>query len=119
MPSVEAVNGPPSGNSRNASPVGTVVAVIGVPEHAPVPFHTFLMYTLPEALKSAGAALLSCGTAKAKNALGEPTKLGINSPASALGTTPGPGKITFPPSTWMLKVIWGRLLPESSQVPTP
>src|SRR6266850_2127688 len=83
MPSVEAVNGPPSGNSRNASPVGTVVAVIGVPEHAPVPFHTFLMYTLPEALKSAGAALLSCGTAKAKNALGEPTKLGISSPASA------------------------------------
>src|SRR4051812_4045188 len=84
-----------------------------VVEQVPVPFQMLRVYALPVALKSAGLALLSCGTAKAKNALGEPTKLGVSSVAVA-----GSGKMTSTSSTLSLKTICGRFVPASSQVET-
>src|SRR2546421_6654074 len=82
------------------------------------------MYALPVALKSAGVALpggrqsgsppQSCGTAKAKYALGEPTKLGMSSFAAVgLGKTTS-GKFTPSPSL-NLKTVCGRFTPETSK----
>src|SRR5438477_13004907 len=71
------------------------------------------MYALPVALKSAGATFPSWGTAKAKYALGEPTKLGMSSLAVV-----GLGKTTSAPSSLNLKTICGRFTPESSHVDT-
>src|SRR3954451_25291003 len=83
-------------------PVGVSVAVIGVPAHLPVLFQMLRMYALPVALKSAGAVTLSWGTAKAKYALGPPTKLGMSSFAPV-----DTGKITGTPSSRMRKMICG------------
>src|SRR3954471_5945955 len=95
-------------------------------EQVPVLFHTLRMYALPVALKSAGSGngsgggvLKSCGRAKAKYALGDPTKLGMSSvavPVPAGGS--GSGKTTSTPSTLILKTICGRLVPASSHVDT-
>ena len=64
-------------------------------------------------MKSAGLSLPSCGTAKLKYALGEPTKFGIISLAAA-----GFGKTTSASSSLILKTICGRFVPASSHVDT-
>ena len=92
------------------APVRVVVAAAF--EQVPVPFQMFLMYALAEALKSAGAAFPSCGTANTKYALGAPTKLGISSPAVA-----GLGNTTSVPSSLNLNTICGRsTLPAAASV---
>src|SRR4051812_38843631 len=96
------------------APVGVVSggpALAGTSEQVPVPFQTLRMYALPVALKSAGVVLLSSGTAKAKYALGPPTKLGMSSFVPL-----GAGKITAAPSWRIRKTICGRVTAPSIQV---
>src|SRR3954470_19339616 len=93
-----------SGPARTPAPGRVVVAAAF--EQVPVPFQTLRMYALAVALKSAGAALPSCGTENAKYALGPPTKPGMSSPAVV-----GLGNTTSTPSSWSLNVICGRVTP--------
>src|SRR3954470_1675985 len=69
------------------------------------------MYALPVALKSAGVVLLSSRTAKAKYALGPPTKFGMSSFVPL-----GAGNLTTAPSSRTRKTSSGFLRPSSGSV---